>query len=196
MKSRPRSLLEVQFELRIPGLRSQAFDSSSKAIGWPYAALSPKAEFPSVSSRTSFLLGLLFGWWTFCLSVALKGAVPLELILLMGTAAAVIRLLIYCAQVATPFDIWGRLTSGRLIVPAFDYVFLTPLGVISLAIIGAALMRRMEGEAQIIAGACVVGLIWFALLAGGPTLRSWLLTGQHRYRSPRLVSTRQPLRPL
>jgi hypothetical protein len=30
--------------------------------------------------------------------------------------------------------------------------------------------------------AWVVGLLWFALLGGGPTMRKWMLTGQHRYR--------------
>jgi hypothetical protein len=42
-----------------------------------------------------------------------------------------------------------------------------------------------------------VGLIWFALLAGGPTMRKWILTGQHRYRSPtRLWTNKQLLRPI
>jgi len=168
----------------------------SKEIGWPYMALSPKVEFPSISTQTSLLLGLLFGLWIFCLSIALNSAIPPEVILLMGAVVAGIRLLIYCVNVATPFDIWGRLTSGQLILPGFDRAFLTPLGVILIAVIGAALMRRIDEGWRASAGACVIGLIWFALLAGGPTLRSWFLTGQHRFRAPRLASAKQPLRKL
>jgi hypothetical protein len=186
----------LQAEIRIPGARSSTLATSSKEIGWPYLALSPKIDLPSVSTKTSFLLGLLFGWWTFCLSLAFEGAIPREMILVMGAVIAVIRLLIYCANVAPPFDIWGRFTSGRLILPEFDRVFLTPLGVILLAVVGAGLMRRIDSGAQAAVGACVVGVIWFALLAGGPSLRNWFLTGQHRYRAPRLVSARQPLRRL
>ena len=102
---RPRSLLQVQMELRIPVLSASAF----KAIGWPYLALSPKVEFPSVFSRTSFLLGLLVGWWTFCLCVACEGALPPGIIVLLGVMLAGIRLLIYCTNVATLFDIWDGL---------------------------------------------------------------------------------------
>ena len=90
----------------------------------------------------------------------------------------------------------GRFASGRLVVAGFDRVFLTPLGAILLAALGGALMRRMGAEPQAAAGACVVGLLWFLLLAGRPSLRNWLLTGQHRYRAPRLISTKQLLRPL
>ena len=193
--SRPRSLLNMQIELRIPGLSSSALDTSSKAIGWPYLALSPKVEFPSVSTRTSLCLGLLFGWWTFCLSKALELTLPSGFILFLTVVLAGIRLLIYCGSVATPFNIWGRLASGRLVLPGFDRVFVTPLGVIVLAALGGAYIRGAGSQAAV-AGACVVSLLWFVLLAGGPGLRNWLLTGQHRHRAPRLLSTKNMLRPL
>jgi hypothetical protein len=193
--TRPRSLWQVQIELRIPGLSSSAMDTSSKAIGWPYLALSPKGEYPSVSTRTSFFLGLLFGWWTFCLSTAFEARFPLELILFLSVVLAGVRLLIYCVSVATPFNVWGRLASGRLVLPGFDRVFVTPLGVIVLGVFGGALIRG-AGSQAVVAGAWVVGLLWFVALAGGPNLRNWLLTGQHRHRAPKLFSTKQPLRPL
>ncbi len=196
MGQRPSSLLQMQLDVRIPVLSSASFDTSTKAIGWPYLVLSPKAESPSVSTRTSFFLGLLVGWWTYCLSILAEDALIPGFILFLGIILAGMRLLVYCKNVATPFNIWGRFATGRLVVPGFDRVFVTPLGVIALAILGGALMRRMGEESQAAAGAGMVGLLWFVLFAGGPTLRNWLLTGQHRYGAPRLLSTKQPLRQL
>jgi hypothetical protein len=196
MGQRPTSLLQMQFDVRIPVLSSSSFDTSSKAVGWPYLVLSPKGEVPAISTRTSFFLGLLIGWWTYCVSVLAEEPVPPGVILFVGMVLAGIRLLAYCKNVTTPFNIWGRFATGRLLVPGFDRVFLTPAGVILLAAFGAALMRRMGDASQTIMGAGMVGLLWFLLLAGRPTLRNWLLTGQHRYSVPRLLSTKQPLRHL
>src|SRR5580765_387984 len=66
MSQRPNSLLQMQMDVRIPILSSASFDTSSKAIGWPYLSLSPRVEVQSISLKTSFFLGLLFGWWTYC----------------------------------------------------------------------------------------------------------------------------------
>src|ERR1041385_2008172 len=195
LSQRPRSLLQVQFDLRVPGLSSQAFDTSSKAIGWPYLALSPKVEFPSVSTRTSFFMALLLGWWTFCMSLAFEDAPNPGFLLFLGLMLAGIRLLIYCLNVAAPFNLWGRLATGRLVLPGFDRVFLTPLAVIVLAGFGGAVLRGAASHAAL-AGACVVAVLWFVVFAGGPTLRDWLLTSEHRHRAPRMFSAKQPIRPL
>jgi hypothetical protein len=196
MGRRPSSLLQLQLDVRIPILSSTSFDTSSKAIGWPYLVLSPKADVSSISTRTSFLVGSLVGWWTYCLCALAEEAVAPGFILFLGVVLAGIRLLVYCKNVVTPFNIWGRFATGRLIVPGFDRVFATSSGVIVLAALGAALMRRMGDQSQAAVGAGMVSLLWFLLLAGGPTLRNWSLTGQHRYSAPRLLSTKQPLRQL
>jgi hypothetical protein len=94
------------------------------------------------------------------------------------------------------FNLWGRFASGRIIVPGFDRVFVTPLTVIALATAGGVVVRH-AGEWYPVVTACIVALLWFALLSGGPTMRAWVLTGQHRYRSPaRLATNKQLLRPI
>ena len=71
-----------------------------------------------------------------------------------------------------------------------------PLVVLALAIAGGVAIRH-SGSWYPVANASVVGLLWFTLLAGGPTMRKWILTGQHRYRSPaRLGANKQLLRPI
>src|SRR6185436_19940142 len=101
MGQRPSSILQVQLDLRIPILSSTGFDTSSKGVGWPYLALSPKPEIPSVSTRTSFFLGLLVGWWIYCLSALCEEPVPPGLILFFGIVLAALRLLVYCKNVST-----------------------------------------------------------------------------------------------
>ena len=195
LNPQPRSLLHAQIELRIPGLSSAMLDTSSRAVGWPYLALTPKVQHPAVSSLTSCWLALLFGWWTFCLCAFLEITVPPGLLLTLFICAAAIRLLIYCGTVTPPFNVWGRLTSGRLIIPGFDRVFLTPLAVIVLGIVGGALLPR-DGAWANRSTAFLVTVLWFVLLAGGPTLQNWFLTGHHRWRPPRILNVKQAIRPV
>ncbi len=188
-------ILGMQIELRIPGL-TIANPLNMRNAGWPYAALAPKIQFGTVSSVAAFWWSLLTSWWVYCLVTAAEIEALPGLILFFAIVGAGIRLLIYCSSVRAPFNLWGRISSGRLIIPAFDQVFLTPLGTIGAAIIGAIIIRRCISWHPI-AEAVTTGGIWFVLLTGGPTLRNWLLTGQHRYRTPTLLSAnKQVLRPV
>ena len=68
--------------------------------------------------------------------------------------------------------------------------------VLALAIAGGVAIRHSDSWYPVVS-ACVVGLLWFTLLGGGPTMRKWILTGQRRYRSPaRLGANKQLLRPI
>jgi hypothetical protein len=115
---------------------------------------------------------------------------------LFAAMAALIRFAIYCPGLGPSFNLWGRLASGRIIVPGFDQVLVTPLVVLALAIAGGVALRH-SGSLYPVASAGVVGLLWFTLLSGGPTMRRWMLTGQHRYCPPaRLGANKQLLRPI
>jgi hypothetical protein len=195
LSPQPRSLMQVQIELQIPGLSNPALDTSSKAMGWPYVALAPKVQHPAVSNVVSLCLALLFGWWTFCLCAFFQETVPPVLVLAVFIGAAGIRLLIYCLTVTPPFNVWGRLAFGRLVVPGFDRVFLTPLTVIVLGMVGGALLPRDGAWANRSTG-LLVAVLWFVLLAGGPTLQNWFLTGHHRWRPPRILNAKQGIRPV
>jgi hypothetical protein len=93
MAQQPNSLLQLQMDVRIPILSSASFDTSSKAIGWPYLSLSPRVEVQSISLKTSFFLGLLFGWWTYCLCFVTAGAPSPGFVLFASVLLAGIRLL-------------------------------------------------------------------------------------------------------
>ena len=185
--------MEKEIHIDIP-INTPAARASS--LGWPLLWLSPKVECNSVSSSTSFFVSALFGWWAYCAIVGFEIESMPAAILLFAAFAALARFAIYCSGLEPSFNLWGRLVTGRIIVPGFDQVVVTPLVVLALAIAGGVVIRH-SGSWYPMASAGVVGLSCFALLAGGPTMREWLLTGQHRYRPPaRLGANKQLLRPI
>jgi hypothetical protein len=187
------SVMEMQIRIELP---SNAPAVRASNLGWPFAWLSPKFECNSVSTSTSFFVSALFGWWAYCAIVGFEIESSPAAILLFAAFAALLRFGIYCPGLGPSFNLWGRLASGRIIVPGFDQVVVTPLLVIALAIAGGVAIRHF-GSWYPVASACVVGLLWFTLLSGGPTMRKWILTGQHRYRPPsRLGANKQLLRPI
>jgi len=156
--------------------------------------LSPKYEDKTISTSTSLAVSALVGWWTFCIIVNSKGEPLPGLVVAFAVAAATVRWLIYCAGVTPPFSVWGRIASRRLILPGFDRVFLTPLAVILVGIMGGVIVRH-AGAWYPVAESCATTILWFVLLSGGPTLRNWMLTGQFRFRpSPAVRGNNQMLR--
>lgn len=189
---RPHSPLQT--EVRIAGLNDASAAGTQYNLGWPVLALSPKVQPVSISPRTNLALALLVGWWSFCAIERLKINPLPELIVLFAIVAAIIRVGIYCAGVMPPFNVWGRLATGRIVVPGFDRVFLTPIAVVLTGILGGIIIKR-SGTWYPVAESCVMAVIWYVLFGGGPTLRNWALTGQHRVRPPaRLNANKQMMR--
>lgn len=170
----------LQTRIRVEFLSNTPANRASSNVGWPFLALSPKVEVHSVSTLASFYVSALVGWGSFCALERLKFEPLPEIILLLAMAAAFVRLAIYCSGVAPPFDLLGRIASGRIVLPGFDKVFLTPLAAVMVAAAGWLIVRR-SGSWYPVAESSVIALVWFVLLAGGPTLRNWVLTGQHRF---------------
>ncbi|HZM03585.1 MAG TPA: hypothetical protein VFC44_11300 [Candidatus Saccharimonadales bacterium] len=150
-------------------------------LGWPYRVLSPKIERRAIPAVISFFVSALAGWWTYCIVKSSAAVSTPGLIVVFGLMAASIRLLIYCSGVAPPVNVWGRMTSGRILIPGFDKVFLTPLAVVLAGEMGGIAVRH-SGSRYAAVESCVIALLGLVLLTGGPTLRNWTLTGQLRFR--------------
>jgi hypothetical protein len=176
---RAKSVLEVQ--VQIPALSRASVQASN--VGWPFQSLSPKPGKVPISISTSAAVGALSGWWIYCLMAGPQMPLPPEALLLIAGMAALIRLAIYCSGLGPSFNLWSRLASGQIIIPGFDQVFVTPVLVVALAIAGGILIRH-SGAWSSETTAALVALLNFVLLSGRPTMRQWLLTGQHRYRFP------------
>jgi hypothetical protein len=185
----------LQTDIRIDLDFGQTSGAASN-LGWPYSILSPKLQTVSVSNRTNLAQSLLLGWWSYCIIVATQMEPEPEVILFGTVVAAIFRLAIYGGKAAAPFNLWGRITSGRLIIPGYDRVFLTPLATVLAAAIGAIIIKR-AGPWFPVAEACTIAAAWYVLFGGGPSLRNWILTGQLRLRPPgRGNSNKQTLKPI
>lgn len=179
-QSNPQAKSVLQLDVpacKTPGTKTPAH------LGWPFAALSPKVESCSVSTSTSMVLSALVGWWCFCGIRVLDFQPHPGLILLGAIFAALMRFAFYCSGLATPFNLCARIATGRIVLPGFDRVFLTPGAVVLVAMAGAVVIRH-SGFWYPVTESIVIALIGCVLLMGGPTLRNWVLTGYHRWRVP------------
>src|SRR5208283_4128995 len=105
-------------------------------LGWPYKRLSPGFSFKPLSLSTCAIVSVLTGWWYYCIAVCSEAVLEPGLIVVFAFVAALARFAGYCNTIAPPFNLWGRLVTGRLIVPGFDRVLLTPLAVVLLGFVG------------------------------------------------------------
>jgi hypothetical protein len=206
LKAFPWEFMKISFrslsqaEVRIQGLGSPSGAGTQYNLGWPYLMLSPKVRPPSISQRTNLALGALAGWWSYCIFCFMKasGADPMPgaVILFFAIIAALARLGVYAIGVSTPFNLWGRISAGRLVVPGYDKIFVTPLAIIAAAIVGSIMINRSSGWNPLM-DSIVIAVLWWILFGGGPTLRSWALTGQFRIRPPAIVNAnKQMTRPV
>lgn len=188
----------MQTDIRGLGVWSAA--ESNSDIGWPLFALSPKMRRIMVPQRVNIALGALAGWWSYCI-IRSSDADPdglQVLILFFALFGALIRLGIYSAGVAAPFNILGRIVTGRIIIPGYDKIFVAPLAVVIAGVIGEIVVKR-SGSWYPVTGSIAFAVIWWVLFGAGPSIRNWALTGQHRLRAPRIVgssSNRQMVRPV
>jgi hypothetical protein len=182
----------VQFNLRIPGLTDMPGTTTRPNVGWPLIRLTPKLDQRSVPGAAAVLWSVLMGWWTYCVNAGLQTPSLPELIVVFAILGSILRFVIYCSAVDTPFSLAARITTGRLILPGFDRVFVTPLAAVIASLIGAVLIRH-SGSHYLAVESALVGLIWLVLLSGKPTLSNWLLTGYHRYRPPSRILGNRPL---
>ncbi|MGA2748793.1 MAG: hypothetical protein ABSG59_08455 [Verrucomicrobiota bacterium] len=179
----------LNLEMRLDGLGSEP-----TYLGWPYLVLSPKFNRRSIPSSTSFFISVLAGWWTYCIIKSSDMESLPGLVLTFALVAALLRLMIYCSSVAPPFNMWGRIASGRIVLTGFDKVFLTPLAVVLIGVVGGMIIRR-SGSWYPAVESCVIALLLFVLFTGGPALRNWILTAQLRFRPvPAYKTNNQMLR--
>ena len=89
------------------------------------------------------------------------------------------RILTYVVPYWPPIGLWGRIRTGRWIIPGYDRVFVAPL----LSLLATAVLVPsipLFGLPWLLAGpACFAITLWIALNVG-PSLTAWKLTGKHR----------------
>ena len=109
---------------------------------------------------------------------------------MMACFAAGARLIRYLNGYAPPLSLLGRLGTGRLIIPAYDQVFVAPL--LAMVVAGAAYVLSglpLRAAAPVLAwlhapqwtAPITFALVAFIIASGRPSLRHWRLCGGHRH---------------
>ncbi|HJN09805.1 MAG: hypothetical protein QGH33_06430 [Pirellulaceae bacterium] len=134
-----------------------------KTLGWPYSLLNAEPAQPNTSRADRVVIGLLAGWLLFALAVCpdaddadrLHGTTFLLGYVTFGCIFG--RLFSYCVNHWPPISLWGRLWTGRWIIPGYDKVFIAPLLTAVVGWGGLILASSLTGGEQ----------PWFALACGG-----------------------------
>lgn len=159
-----------------------------EAVGWPMGVLAARRNEKVVGLKWGLLGGFLAGWAVYCVAANFFSPednprrvdellFALSVFTVIGAAA--IRINVYVQRYKAPISFFGRLFTGRWIVPRYDRVLVVPV----LAILGALLLPHYLldlGLPQHVAMAVAVGLAFALLLAGPPSLGNWRLTGAYR----------------
>lgn len=171
-------------------------------LGWNYARLSAKVEPDMMRQVVRFFSALVAGWWVFVLAdkiVRLEAVqqtdltpdriVALELMLYVipAVAAVTVRLVIYLKGTAPPITLFGRLLTGRFVIPKYDRVFLVPLAALIVAWVFPGIGRSLGISHDVLVPICTTTVL-LILLLGGPSLKRWRLTGGYA------VSRKRPAR--
>ena len=141
----------------------------------------------SIAPLHAVLLPLMAGWWMFCSNSMLDARIPnvgvgLAIFPAVTTfACALVRLLIYLPRYRPPLTIWGRLRTGRLIIPGYDKVLFAPLLAVILHF-GIGIYLSIQGMRPYQAHTIGMVAALFALSALGPTLNAWQLTSSAQIR--------------
>lgn len=166
---------------------SEPSSTGSIAAGWPFARLSPHAsEEWGLPRHHGVLLSLLAGWWLYAISAVLPEEFRPAMWLIYTLLLQVVffaRIVIYTTGYASPINIWGRLFTGRWIVPGYDKVFIVPLLVILASTFVPYELWTNGLPAPAVLGISLALTLLLAL-NGGPSLRRWRLTGHHRIAPP------------
>ncbi len=91
-------------------------------------------------------------------------------------ALAMTRLSLYFKGHHPPISIWGRLVTGRWIIPAYDAIFVAPLCILLVAVVLCPILIFTIGISPLFAVPVTVILMGLCAMNLGPTRVHWLLT--------------------
>ncbi len=144
--------------------------TSQRRLGWPYSRLSPAPHSPVTTREDRICLTIIFAWWVTATGDVsdIVGRFPLALVVLR-----IVRLLV---SHRPPISLWGRLRTGRLLIPGYDSAFIAPLVsaccIFELPAIGTSL-----GWPTPIAFGVSAGIGLALLFTIPPRIEDWTLSG-------------------
>lgn len=96
-----------------------------------------------------------------------------------GSVAAAWRLLRYVTWCAWPIDLAGRWSTGRLLIPGYDKIFLAPTVTLALSATLPRVLLALGTPPSLTTFISIFAVV-VAAIGMGPTLATWRLTGEYR----------------
>jgi len=169
-------------------------------LGFPHNVLAPKPVKLYIPRHHAICLPILIGWWQLA---GLWGADREARIgCLMFPLCGLIAMMFVQGVVGTlgyrsPIDLWGRICTGRIIIPKYDCVWVPSLVALAIGMplywlaLATETQNKWVGPAfspdqttllmlQASLGPLATTCMLLALLNIGPGIDEWRLTGQHR----------------
>ena len=156
-----------------------------KLVGWPFDKLRRLENSRFMSPNQWLTFAVVVGLWAHAVcSAALAESVDdaWTFVTAMEVVCALLafsRLCAYVWEYAPPVSLLGRLTTGRLIIPGYDRIFVSPIlaCVVPLGIV--RVLPPMGASPPLTAGLVVIAAVALVALPG-PRLHRWRCTGTHR----------------
>jgi hypothetical protein len=171
---------EVRERLKIS---PETYDRSA-CIGWPVPPKNHERWNLHIGHWQAACVALAVAWLLFCGAFHFREfgeceAILQNILVWIAGLFALGRLYVYLRGYMPPISILGRIATGRIVIPGYDFVLAAPLAAVVAAWLVppglAALGLHPATAIPIAAGAAA----WMAL-ALPPRLQDWQLTGQHR----------------
>lgn len=171
------------------------------SLGWPYDWMLPAPVQKGISALHGALVSILMGWWTYAVLYNVdmddRTTVGSTCVGMTGLFLTLGRVFLYIPGYRPPIALWGRILTGRWIIPGYDKVFVAPMLIVAVALTA---LRLLDGQRfaypEIVCGVAMM-LVFMAALVTGPQLWRWRLIGNHRI-CPGLIAranTSEPAKP-
>lgn len=175
---------ELSWYWQQPTMQTLAEETKRRMMGWPFDQLHGRETDRAISPIHGTLVGLLLGWWLFCIDALITN--PLDAYIMMhmalfGLTAAFlfVRTFGYWLDYRPPISFWGRLWTLRWIIPRYDHILVTPLLICltSTLLPGVLAAWGVTGDHAAIVASAAVALLGLNM---PPSFEQWRLTGFHR----------------
>lgn len=156
-------------------LKEKAF--TQKIIQWPWQQL----HFEKTSSldwKTKLVIcGLVF-WWLHVISYLWDDKDLIVAIFSCSFLIIFFRIIRYIMGFMPPISLLGRISTGRLIIPGYDKIFVAPM-IIALTGVFVPKVLLSAGLPETISIEFTFSLCLFLAMVLPPSYQNWRLTGHH-----------------
>ena len=156
-------------------------------IRWSYRKLNINKSV-SISFKATVVLSIIVTWWLHVASWLDGETVSYKFVVFCAAFMAMIRWGVYvgCPRFGcycSPISFWGRIFTGRLIIPRYDQVFICPICILLAGIFAPRLFALM-GVAAGFSAELTLFVVLVLALGMPPNLKKWRLISASRITRP------------